>query len=49
MGVIDPAEAIAVGDIVNPRKPPSRRRLRRYDAFVIIQLPPTGLTLQMKT
>ncbi len=44
MGVINPAEAITVGDIVIPRMLPLRQPPHRNDAFVIMQLSPTGLT-----
>ncbi len=44
MGVVNPAEPIAVGDVVIHRMPPLRQRPRRNDAFVIMQLSPTGLT-----
>jgi hypothetical protein len=49
MGIINPAEAITVGDVVVPRMPPSRQQPCRNDAFVIIQLSPTGLTLRRNT
>jgi hypothetical protein len=49
MGIVDSAEAIVVGDIILPRMLPLQRRPHHNDAFVIIQLSLTGLTLQGNT
>jgi hypothetical protein len=49
MSIIDPAEAIVAGYVVIPRMRPLRRWLQNNDVFVIIQLFPTGLTLQRNT
>jgi hypothetical protein len=49
MRVVDPAEAIAVGDALVPRTLPSCQQLCQDEAFVIIQLFPRGLTLHENT
>jgi hypothetical protein len=49
MGIANPAEAIAVGDLLVPRTPPLHQWPCHNDLSVIIQLPPTGLTQQRNT
>jgi hypothetical protein len=49
MGIVNPLEAITMGDVVVPRMPPLPQRPHRDDAFIIIQSSPTGLTPQRNT